>query len=261
MIGEDAWFTVQPIDQTTFAISEYGHWEKVHSFLLIGENQAALIDTGLGIDHIKRVTDQLTDLDILVLTTHVHWDHIGGHGEFETIYVHKEEEDWLINGIHGLPIEQVRKNVGRDITLPVPPSFQPDTYKPFQGTPTGVLHDGDEIELGNRKLTIYHTPGHSPGHIAILDTSRGYLFTGDLLYDETPVYAFFPTTDPEQLVNSLEKIAAIPNVKRIYGGPNTVGLDPVILAEVKEAAAYLKEKNLVKHGTGVHSFTNVSFRF
>lgn len=69
---QDAWFTVQQINDDTFAISEYGHWEKVHSFLLIGEDKAALIDTGLGIDSMKRITDQLTTKPIEVITTHVH---------------------------------------------------------------------------------------------------------------------------------------------------------------------------------------------
>lgn len=76
-----AWFTVLKLDETTFAISEYGHWEKVHSFLLIGTERAALIGTGLGSDNTKRMTDQLTDLHIIVLTTHVHADHIGNHGQ------------------------------------------------------------------------------------------------------------------------------------------------------------------------------------
>lgn len=65
--------------------------------MLIGEERAALIDTGLGIDNIKRITDQLTDLPIIVLTTHVHTDHIGSHQEFDTIYVHEDDADWLIN--------------------------------------------------------------------------------------------------------------------------------------------------------------------
>jgi glyoxylase-like metal-dependent hydrolase (beta-lactamase superfamily II) len=128
---KDAWFTIQEIDKKTYAISEYGHWEKVHSFLLVGEEKAALIDTGLGIDSIKRVTDQLTDLPIVVITTHVHTDHIGSHGEFETIYVHEGDEDWLMNGIQGLSLEQIRKDISRDITLPVPETFNPSTYTPF----------------------------------------------------------------------------------------------------------------------------------
>ena len=258
---KDSWFTVNQIDNTTFAISEYGHWEQVHSYLLIGEEKAALIDTGLGIDNIKRITDQLTNLPIIVLTTHVHWDHIGSHGEFKNIYVHKDEEDWLVNGIKKLSIEQIRKDVSRDITIPTPETFNPDTYKPFQGNPTGLLNDGDEIEIGNRKLTIYHTPGHSPGHISILDNSKGYLFTGDLLYDGTPVYAFFPTTNPVDLTQSLKKISNIPNVTKIYGGHNTIGLDASLLYEVGNAVEELKEKDQVRFGTGIHQFKGFSVQF
>ncbi|WP_027963739.1 MBL fold metallo-hydrolase [Halalkalibacillus halophilus] len=258
---KDDWFTVTQLDENTFAISEYGHWEKVHSFLIIGKDRAALVDTGLGIDNIKRVTDQLTALPIIVLTTHVHWDHIGSHGEFEHIYVHKAEEDWLINGIKKLPIEQIRKDVSRDITKPTPDSFNPETYRPFQGKPTGLLSDGEIVELGNRDLTIYHTPGHSPGHIVIFDQSTGYLFTGDLLYDETPVYAFFPTTSPDDLVDSLEKISNIPGVNKIYGGHNSAGIEASILSEVKRGVDYLKQNKLVKFGTGVHEFKGFSVKF
>lgn len=258
---KDSWFTIKEIDKTTYAISEYGHWEKVHSFLLVGKEKAALIDTGLGIDSIKRVTDQLTDLPIVVITTHVHADHIGSHGEFENIYVHEEDADWLINGIKGLSIEQIRKDIGRDITLPVPETFNPNTYQPYQGQPTGLLQEGDGIDIGDRKLTIYHTPGHSPGHISVFDTRKGYLFTGDLLYDKTPVYAFYPTTNPVDLVHSLEKIAEIPHVTKVFGSHNTLGLEPEILQEVKGAVRELREKDLVKHGTGIHKFIGFSVQF
>lgn len=258
---KDEWFTVQSIDNHTYAISEYGHWEKVHSFLLLGEERAALIDTGLGIDNIRRVTDQLTTLPVDVITTHVHADHIGSHGEFERIYVHPADEDWLINGIQGLTIEQIRKDMSRDITLPAPSAFNPSTYRPFQGQPSGLLEDGNIIELGNRRIVIYHTPGHSPGHISVFDEANGYLFTGDLLYDETPVYAFYPSTSPVDLVQSLERIAEIPGVKMVYGSHNTLGLDPSILEEVKRATTYMKENDLVKFGTGVHQFGRFSVQF
>lgn len=38
---QDPWFTVTPIDPGTYAISEYGHWEEVHSYLVVGERSAA----------------------------------------------------------------------------------------------------------------------------------------------------------------------------------------------------------------------------
>lgn len=261
IVMDDPWFTVTRLDETTYAISEYGHWEKVHSYLILGSERAALVDTGLGIDNIKRITDQLTDLPIVVLTTHVHWDHIGSHGQYAEIYVHEAEEEWLLHGIQGLSIEQIRKDVSRDITRPVPDSFQPELYTPYQGKPAGLLREGDVIDLGGRRLTVYHTPGHSPGHITVLDTSRGYLFTGDLLYDETPVYAFFPTTSPEDLVRSLERISELQGITRIFGAHNRIGLPPSLLQVVKEAAQQLRAQDLVRFGTGIHRFDGFSVQF
>lgn len=257
----DRWFTVTKIDPRTFAISEYGHWEKVHSFLLIGEDRAILIDTGLGIDNIKRITDQLTELPIVVITTHVHADHIGSHGQFQTIYVHKQDEDWLINGIQGLSLDQIRRDMSRDITIPVPDTFNPETYTPFQGKPTALIEEGDVVDIGGRSVMIMHTPGHSPGHISIFEQATGYLFTGDLLYDVTPVYAFYPSTSPVDLVRSLERIAEIPNVTKVFGSHHTLGLDPAILQEVKEAVHVLREQNLCMHGTGIHYFKGFSIQF
>ncbi len=67
MSNASDWFTVENIDNATFAISEYGHWTQVHSYLFIGKERAALIDTGLGITNIKEVVQQLTQLPVLWL--------------------------------------------------------------------------------------------------------------------------------------------------------------------------------------------------
>ena len=45
------WFTIEKIDDT-FAISEYKHFGEIHSYLLLGNKKALLIDTGLGIANI-----------------------------------------------------------------------------------------------------------------------------------------------------------------------------------------------------------------
>ncbi len=258
---QDHWFTVEPLDARTYAISEYGHWEKVHSFLLLGDEKAALIDTGIGIDDIKRITDQLTHLPIVVITTHVHWDHIGSHCSFESVYVHKAEKDWLVNGIKGLPIEQIRQDVGRDLTVLPPRTFDAQTYRPFQGEPTGVMHDQDMFDLGNRTLRILHTPGHSPGHVVIHDETNNYLFTGDLLYTDEPIYAFYPTTNPLHLVESLERISKIKHLQKVYGSHHKLGIDPSILKEVAQAVEYLRSNHLIAFGTGIHTFSGFQIQF
>jgi hypothetical protein len=39
------WFSVEPLDKTTFAITEEGHWEHVHCYLFVGSDRAALVDS------------------------------------------------------------------------------------------------------------------------------------------------------------------------------------------------------------------------
>ncbi len=56
----NSWFTVEEIDNDTYAISEYQHWEETHCYLLCGEKEAVFIDTGLGVSTIKAVVDKLT---------------------------------------------------------------------------------------------------------------------------------------------------------------------------------------------------------
>ena len=92
------WFTISQIDDSTFALTEDGHWEDVHSYLFVGDERAALIDTGTGIADISSVVRTIVDVPVLVVTTHVHWDHIGGHGLFDQRLVHRFDADWLRNG-------------------------------------------------------------------------------------------------------------------------------------------------------------------
>lgn len=108
---------------------------------------------------------------------------------------------------------------------------------------------------------MYHTPGHSPGHLCFWDERRGFLFSGDLLYDTLPVYAFYPSTNPADLTRSLLRIADIEGVRKVYGSHHTLGLDPEILLEAKRAARYLQEQGLDHFGTGIHQFKGFSVQF
>ena len=91
----------------------------------------------------------------------------------------------------------------------MPEGYDVSGYELFQGKPTRVLRDGDVIDIGGRRIEVCHTPGHSPGHMCFWEKERGYLFTGDLVYKDT-LFAYYPSTDPEAYLASLERIAALP---------------------------------------------------
>lgn len=254
------WFTLERLDQQTVAISEYGHWEKVRSFLLMGQKEALLIDTGLGIGSIKDVIEGLTDLPIRVVLTHVHWDHIGGVGEFDNCNVHPLDQEWLEQGIPVWDTVSVRKELMRELSQPLPADFDISRFELFKGCPTGHLLDSMEIDLGGRKVRVIHTPGHSPGHVSFIDTN-GYLFPGDCLYSsETPIYGNYPSTSPQDLVRSLEKLANLPGIQRIFGSHNQLEIW-VSSQELRDSVTYLRENDLVRHGTGLHQFRAFSLLF
>ena len=37
------WFAIEKIDNTTFAISKYKHWEELHLYLLLGSDKALIL--------------------------------------------------------------------------------------------------------------------------------------------------------------------------------------------------------------------------
>ena len=245
----DNWFTIDKIDANTYIISEYRHWEETHCYLLNGNTRSLLIDTGLGISNIYEEVLKLTDKPITAVATHIYWDHIGGHKYFPDFYAYADELDWL-NGNFPLSIETIREMVIDRCDLPE--GFCVSDYELFQGMPTKVLTDHDIIDIGGREIEVLHTPGHSPGHLCFWEKSRGYLFTGDLVYKDI-LFAYYPSTDPEAYLDSLEKVAALP-VKRVFPAHHSLDIEPEILIRMREAFRNLKADGKLHHGSGTFNY-------
>lgn len=246
---ESGWFTIDRIDPDSYILSEYRHWEETHCYLLNGTERSLLIDTGLGIGNIADEVRQLTDRPVTAAATHIHWDHIGGHRYFPDFYVHREELGWL-SGSFPLPLEAVKAMVADRCDLPE--GYDVSAYELFRGTPSRVLEDGDVIDLGGRTLRVLHTPGHSPGHMCFWEPDRGYLFTGDLVYKGT-LFAYYPSTDPQAYLKSLEKAAALP-AKRVFPGHHTLEIGPEILTRMRDAFRALDQEDKLRHGSGTFDY-------
>jgi glyoxylase-like metal-dependent hydrolase (beta-lactamase superfamily II) len=243
------WFTIDQVDQKTYIISEYRHWEESHSYLLNGSEYSLLIDTGLGICDIHEQVKKLTNKPVIAIATHIHWDHIGGHKFFPNFYAHEEELNWL-NGEFPLTIEQIQDMVVDRCDLP--DGYNVSKYEFFQGQPTKVVKNNDVIDIGDRCVQIVHTPGHSPGHMCFWEKERGYLFTGDLVYKDT-LFAYFPSTDPEKYLTSLENVSTLP-VKQVFPAHHTLNIQPEILIRMRDAFRQLKADGKLHHGGGTFDY-------
>ena len=248
----DNWFSVSKIDDNTFAINEDKHWEETHCYLLCGVKNALLIDTGLGVANIKKVVDSLTLLPVLVVTTHIHWDHIGGHKYFENIAVHEAEKDWLSIKFP-IPLQAVKHNlVCKPCDFPL--DFSIDSYQLPKISPQQILHDGDCLDLGERKITVIHTPGHSPGHCCFYEPERKYLYSGDLIYSGC-LDAFYPTTDPQLFWQSVKKIQHL-DVERVLPAHHQLSIPVNIINSIEKAFSQLAVEGRLEQGNGIFDFAD-----
>ncbi|MBE6899259.1 MAG: MBL fold metallo-hydrolase [Ruminococcaceae bacterium] len=247
------WFLTKQIDENTFAISEPKHWEETNCYLLIGTKKALLIDTGLGVGDISSEIGKITDKPVIAVPSHVHWDHIGGLRYYPEFYVHELEKDW-IDGNFPLSNEFVYKMLVKDNDLT--DVIKVDDYAVFRGKPSGVLKDGDIIDLGGRKIKVLHTPGHSPGHLCFFEEETGYLFTGDLIYKGT-LFANYESTDPEKYFESVRKIAELP-IKRVFPAHHSLDISTEIVFEVLDGLTEIEKQKKLCRGSGKFDFGNWS---
>ena len=64
----------------------------VYMFLIIGRERALLIDTGYSTTNVMKYVRHITAKPIIPVNTHGHFDHIGGNGVFQKVYL--SEKDW-----------------------------------------------------------------------------------------------------------------------------------------------------------------------
>ena len=160
------------------------HRYDCHIYLLKGERESLLIDTGAGVD-IESVIGHLdhevgADLDRVrtILVTHAHADHAGGAGAMR--------ERLSASLLASSQVAHILRN-GDDERAGVPVGKRGGAYSAdYSLTPTSVdgeLSEGLILDLGGVTVECVETPGHSVGHMAFVARWHDHtaLFTGDAL--------------------------------------------------------------------------------
>lgn len=100
--------------------------------------------------------------------------------------------------------------------LKIPVAAHPSDMKLLPVGADILLHDGDELSIGELIFEVIHTPGHTPGSICFL--TGKYLISGDTLFPGGPGKTGSPE-DFRQIISSLTaKIFVLPDDTRVFPG-------------------------------------------
>jgi glyoxylase-like metal-dependent hydrolase (beta-lactamase superfamily II) len=231
---ESAWFAVYRIEAGVFALYEPHQAQEVLSWLVLGDKRALLFDTGMGLAPIRPVVEELTRLPVVALNSHTHYDHMGGNAEFDEVLA--LDSDYGRHNAGGWDHDAVAGELEPSVFCAEKlPGFDAARYRirPFRAT--GLVADGDVIDLGGRRLEVLGLPGHSPDSIALLDRALGLLWSGDTFY-EGQIWLYFPGTELDAYARSVARLAGlVSGVRRVLPSHNTPVASPGRLVALARA--------------------------
>jgi len=157
----------------SLVIGEQGGRFPYSNGLMLDTELKVLVDTGFGRSRMDAIIEG-GEVDVII-NTHYHMDHVYGNKFFPNaqIWAHALDAPALRSS------EQFMVYTGMQMN----PFFPNPMYFPG-GPPSRAvdreLVDGEILDFGEVSLQVVHTPGHTPGHIALYEPQMGVLFAGDI---------------------------------------------------------------------------------
>ena len=246
MMNEDGWFNVQDITPENgqgkvYMISEHA---AATCYLVTGSRYAMLIDTGIGVGDLSGLVESLTDLPLIVVTTHGHPDHIGGNYQFSQVWLPEKDLDIMKSmdplnspdleayvasnaGDFAYDKEAVRGNIAEIKTYP---DYELRLFGP-----------GRSWDLGGKVITTLELGGHTPGSILFLDEADDMVFSGDAMNGYLWMWLDHCLSLDEYEKNLAAVVPELKKYGHIYGGHEfrPQGMEPVqaetMLADLRSA--------------------------
>lgn len=135
--------------------------------------------------------------------THAHIDHVGAAAAVKRatgapLWAHRIEEAWLAD-----PVLNLAAWAGVD--------FEPVAAD-------GLWDGGETTEALGVRWRVLHSPGHSPGHVALIADEPRIALTGDLVFDGSMGRVDLPGGDPAAMAASLRRLFELEGDYRLYVG-------------------------------------------
>ena len=157
---------------------------------------------------------------MLAIASHSHVDHVGSFHLYARRAGHRlEAHTFSAMDDRGTLASRFVAIEGAVTELPWPGWLATD-YALISAPISEYLDEGDTVDLGDRRFTVLHLPGHSPGSIALLDQTSGDFFSADAIYDEGLVDDI-PGADIEIYLKTMHRLAEL-DVGQVHAGHGDV---------------------------------------
>ena len=154
----------------------------------------------------QKLIDKLSGKNVkYILITHGHFDHTYGAKMVKdntgaSVVVHREDDEML---------HDTMKN---EFAVNFPNTVYPEVDADV------LAEDGTELSLGNTKITVMHTPGHTKGGVCYLFKEDRVMFSGDTLFRLTAGRADLYGGNGREELRSLAKIGELEGDYKVYPG-------------------------------------------
>lgn len=246
---------VSKIAPDLYAITET---DSVHCYLLIGAERALLFDIGYGYEDIRPLVKELTDKPLTLVVSHGDPDHSLGAAWFDEVWIHPlDVGKMLANDDDVLKKRAVEYRLHKYKQLAGVIDVKAFMARHLDHVRPRFLYGGSLIDLGGLTLEVIHVPGHSYGHIMLLDVAGGRLFSGDAVTNHNVWY--FMSSDVQapfsQAVSAL-KTRLLPRRREIQAIYPAHDVYPLKFEAIEEQIECLEEDlpRTYKQDVPFHSF-------
>jgi glyoxylase-like metal-dependent hydrolase (beta-lactamase superfamily II) len=160
---------------------------QTNCYILKSDREAIIVDPG---DESERIIKFIKDIKAnptRIIATHTHFDHVLGVDGVRKA----TKTPFMIHPDDLQMLQTMQSRVRQFMGFEVPPPPKVDGY----------VKDGDLLSVGDEKIHVLHTPGHSPGSISL--SGDGYVLTGDALFNQSIGRTDLPGGDLKTLQHSI----------------------------------------------------------
>ena len=167
--------------------------------------EAIIIDPADDGDYIIQKIQDFQLKPILIANTHGHVDHVLAITELKLAF----QIPFLMNKKDLFLLKEMKSSARYWFEMnEVGPIPEVDRF----------IKEGDEVKLGQEKLKVIETPGHSPGGVSFYSREAGVLFSGDTLFKQGIGRYDFSYASKEDLFKSIKKLLKLPEKTVVYPG-------------------------------------------